>query len=150
MTGTPAPSRAATMFRTLSTVNWCLIACEPSRSEESVTRTSRSALYAMKGSPLRAFGQDPRGEPFPDPGGGGGHDVEVARVRRGGVAPPLDLDQEGAPGPPPAPGGGAPPPPSTSTKRAARAHSLLRGGAGGLSPAEPAEPPLMAVASSNC
>ncbi len=28
MTGTPAPSRAATMFRTLSTVNWCLIACE--------------------------------------------------------------------------------------------------------------------------
>ena len=36
------------MFRTFSTVNWCLIACEPSRSEESVTRTSSSALYDMK------------------------------------------------------------------------------------------------------
>jgi hypothetical protein len=29
-------------------VNWCLIACEPSRSEESVTRTSSSSLYAME------------------------------------------------------------------------------------------------------
>src|ERR1700723_2774766 len=101
MTGTPAPSSAATMFRTFSTVNWCLIACEPSRSEESVTRTSRSALYDMKGSSCRelgALGQDPRGEPFPDPGGGGGHDVEVARVRRQEVARPLDLDEDGDPG----------------------------------------------------
>src|ERR1700734_2486975 len=102
MTGTPAPSSAATMFRTFSSVNWCLIACEPSRSEESVTRTSRSALYDMKVSPLRPFGQDPRGEPFPDPGGGGGHDVEVARVRRQEVARPFDLDEDGDPGPAPA------------------------------------------------
>src|ERR1700677_4650898 len=100
MTGTPAPSRAATMFRTFSTVNWCLIACEPSRSEESVTRTSRSALYDMKGSSCRelsALGQDPRGEPFPDPGGGGGHDVEVAGVRREGVARAFDLCEDGGP-----------------------------------------------------
>src|ERR1700735_5838912 len=97
MTGTPAPSSAATMFRTFSTVNCVLIACEPSRSEESVTRTSRSALYDMKGSPLRAFGQDPRREPFTDPGGGGGHDVEVARVRREEVARPFDLDEDGDP-----------------------------------------------------
>jgi hypothetical protein len=32
------------MLRTFPMVNWCLIACEPSGSEESVTRTSRSAL----------------------------------------------------------------------------------------------------------
>src|SRR6202046_5231139 len=113
MTGTPAPSSAATMFRTFSTVNWCLIACEPSRSEESVTRTSRSALYDMKGSSCRELGalclrtrcQDPRREPFTDPGGGGGHDVEVARVRREEVARPFDLDEDSDPGPAAAPRG---------------------------------------------
>src|ERR1700756_3977322 len=100
MTGTPAPSRAATIDRTLSTVNWCLIACEPSRSEESVTRTSRSALYDMKGSPLRALGQDPRGEPFTDPGGGGGHGVGFPRVRGQEAARPFDLDEDGNSCPP--------------------------------------------------
>jgi hypothetical protein len=42
MTGTPADANPATTERTISSVNWWPLACEPSRSDESVIRTSSS------------------------------------------------------------------------------------------------------------
>jgi hypothetical protein len=42
---------------------------------------------------LEALFLDAPGEALADPGRGGGHDVEVARVRRQEVAGPLDLDE---------------------------------------------------------
>src|SRR5262245_2788886 len=72
-----------------STVNWWPLAWEPSRSDVSVTRTSRVSEYGMSGPPIEQVPSDG----LADLGGGGGHDVEVAAVRRQVVARPLDLDE---------------------------------------------------------
>ncbi len=61
MTSTPAPSSADTTARTWPSVNWCRMACDPSRSVESVIRTwdrSRGHLHVRavvaSRSPTRA------------------------------------------------------------------------------------------------
>ncbi len=60
MTSTPAASSAATTWRTWASVNRWAIACEPSRSVESVMRRSRvmpsppRADAAASRSPTRA------------------------------------------------------------------------------------------------
>src|SRR5271156_6293524 len=104
MTGTPAVSKAATMAPTSSLVNWWRLWCDPSRSDVSVIRTSQIGLKKMSAvlmAPLLLFrlrrhhrrrrsclhssrrrGQGLFGDLLAHLGGRGGHDVEVARIRR--------------------------------------------------------------------
>src|SRR5579859_1158720 len=95
MTSTPAWSSACTTARTWPSVNWCAMAWLPSRSVESVSRTSAiPALLSFRElgpveTSLLSLGQQ-----HADPGGGRGHDVQVPRPRRQVVAAAGDLEQD--------------------------------------------------------
>src|SRR4051812_4976595 len=82
MTGTPASSRAATIERTSSAVNWWRLWWDPSRRDVSVILTR--ILH-------------PQCDLFTDAHRGGGHDVQVSGVRREEVARPFDFDEHGHP-----------------------------------------------------
>src|SRR3546814_8778175 len=111
MTGMPAPSSAATMSRTSWGTNWWRLWCEPSRRQVSVRRRSRPdagstsaqvRLRALVSGVVRkdmSGSQDRAGDVVAHAGGSGGHDVEVAGVRRKEVSGALDLDEDADLGP---------------------------------------------------
>src|SRR5690349_20978186 len=106
MTGTPESSRAPTIARTSSRLNWCRLWWEPSRRQVSVSRMSRSDVGSVSRQvrvralssagpaiDMSVTSEDRAGHALAGAGRGGGHDVQVAAVRREEVAGALDLEE---------------------------------------------------------